>query len=109
MDALKNILQVIKPDVYMASINLKDNFVSVKAKHQLYLRGFVRRYLSIYISRYIRNIYAWQMNICKHSQKIGKFYFHSSEEDGLMSAVFIEDSHPWEIDFDNVLLIFWVA
>lgn len=46
------------------------------------------------------------MNICKHSQKIGKFYFHSSEEDGLMSAVFIEDSHPWEIDFDNVLLIF---
>ena len=58
MDALQNILQVIKADVHMASINLKDNFVSVKAKPQLYLRCFIKRYLSIYISRYIRNIYA---------------------------------------------------
>ena len=46
------------------------------------------------------------MNIRKHSQEIGKFYFLSSEEEGLMSAVFIEDSHPREIDLDNNLLIF---
>ena len=57
MEALQNVIQVIKPGVYMASINLKGNFyfVPVIAKHQFYLQCFVSRYLKFVFRIYMHH------------------------------------------------------
>ena len=47
MESLQNILELIRPGVYMASIDLKDVFYSVPVhkNHQAYLTFFVEEYL----------------------------------------------------------------
>ena len=47
MESLQNVLELIRPGVYMASIDLKDAFYSVLVhkNHQGYLTFFVDEYL----------------------------------------------------------------
>ena len=47
MESLQNVLELIRPGVYMASIDLKDAFYSVPVhkNHQGYLAFFVEEYL----------------------------------------------------------------
>ena len=47
MEPLQNVLELIKPGIYMASIDLKDAFYSVPVhkNHQAYLTFFVDEYL----------------------------------------------------------------
>ena len=47
MEPLQNVLELIRPGVYMTAINLKDAFYSIPAhkNHQAYLTFFVEEYL----------------------------------------------------------------
>ena len=47
MESLQNVLELIRPGVYMASIDLKDAFYSapVHKNQQVYLKFFVEEYL----------------------------------------------------------------
>ena len=47
MESLQNVLELIRPGIYMASIDLKDAFYSVPIhkNHQAYLAFFVEEYL----------------------------------------------------------------
>ena len=47
MESLQNVLELIRPGVYMASIDLKDAFysVTVHKNHQAYLKFFAEEYL----------------------------------------------------------------
>ena len=49
MKSIKNVLNVIKKDAFMASVDLKDVFYSipVAAHYQQYLTFFVNKYLKL--------------------------------------------------------------
>ena len=52
MESIQNVLNVIKKDAFMASVDLKDAFYSVPgaAHHQKYLKFFGNEYLKFTIS-----------------------------------------------------------
>ena len=60
MESLQNVLELIRPGFYMASIDLKDAFYSVPVykNHQTYLTFFVEEYLKFV---YMPNGYALAM------------------------------------------------
>ena len=103
MESLQNLLETIRPGVYMASIDLKEVFYSVPVhkNHQVYLTFFVEEYLKFVC---MPNGYGPTMRIFT---KISKVPFSILREKGLLSAVYVDDSYlqgnNYEDCFSNVL------
>ena len=89
MESLQNVLELIRPGVYMASIDLKDAFYSVPVhkNHQAYLTFFVEEYLKFVC---MPNGYGPAMRIFR---KISKIPFSILREKGFISAVYVDDSY----------------
>ena len=103
MESLQNVLELIRPGVYMASIDLKDAFYSVPVhkNHQAYLTFFVEEYLKFVC---MPNGYGPAMRIFT---KISKIPFSILREKGFLSVVYVDDSFlqgdGYEDCFSNVL------
>ena len=103
MESLQNVLELIRPGVYMASIDLKDAFYSVPVhkNHQAYLTFFVEEYLKFVC---MPNGYGPAMQIFT---KISKIPFSILREKGFLSVVYVDDSclqgDDYEDCFSNVL------
>ena len=103
MESLQNVLELIIPRVYMASIDLKDAFYSlpIHKNHQAYLTFFVEKY-----SKFVcmPNGYGPAMQIFT---KISKIPFSILREKGFLSVVYVDDSYlqadGYEDCFSNVL------
>ena len=89
MESLQNVLELIRPGVYMASIDLKDAFYSVPVhkNHQAYLTFFVEEYLKFVC---MPNGYGPAMRIFT---KISKIPFSILREKGFLSVVYVDDSY----------------
>ena len=89
MESLQNILELIRPGVYMASIDPKDAIYSVHVhkNHQAYLTFFVEQYLKFVC---MPNGYGPAMRIFT---KVSKIHFSVLREKGLLSVVCIDDSN----------------
>ena len=85
MESLQNVLELIRPGVYMASIDLKDAFYSVlvRKSHQAYLTFFVEEYLK---SVCMPNRYGPAMRIFT---KISKIPFSIFREKGFLSVAML--------------------
>ena len=100
---LQNVLELIRPGVYMVSINLKDVFYSVPVhkNHQAYLKFFVDEYLKFVC---MPNGYAPAMQIFT---KLSKMLFLILREKGFLSVVYVGDPYlqgnDYEGCFSNVL------
>ena len=103
MESLQNVLELIRPGVYMASVDLKDAFylVPVHKNHQAYLTFFVEEYLKFVC---MPNRYGPAMRIFT---KISKIQFSILREKGFLSVVYVDDSYlqgdDYEDCFSNVL------
>ena len=103
MESLQNVLELIRPGVYMASIDLKDAFYSVlvRKNHQAYLTFFVEEYLK---SVCMPNRYGPAMRIFT---KISKISYSIFREKGFLSVVYVDDLYfqgdDYEDCFSNVL------
>ena len=88
MESLQNVLELIRPGVYIASIDLEDAFYSVPVhrNHQAYLTFFVEEYLKIAC---MPNGYGPAMRIFT---KISKIPFSILREKGFLSVVYVDDS-----------------
>ena len=96
-NSLQNVLELIRPGVYMASIDLKDAFYSVPIhkKHQGYLTFFVEEYLKFV---YMPNEYGTAMRIFT---KISKIPFSILREKGFLSVVYVDDSYLQGDDYED--------
>ena len=103
MESLQNVLELIRPGIYMASIDLKDAFYSVPIhkNHQAYLAFFVEEYFKFVCMPYG---YGPAMRIFT---KISKIPFSILREKGFLSVVYVDDSYlqgdDYEDCFSNVL------
>ena len=103
MESLQNVLELIRPGVYMASIDLKDAFYSIPVhkKHQAYSTFFVDEYLKFVC---MPNGYGPAMRLFT---KISKISFSILREKGFLSVVYVDDSYlqgdDYEDCFSNVL------
>ena len=89
MESRQNVLELIRLQVYMASIDLKDAFYSapVHKNHQAYLTYSVEEYLKLVCTP---NGYGPAMQICT---KNSKRPFSIFREKGFLSAVYVDDSY----------------
>ena len=89
MKSIQNVLNVIKKDAFMASIDLKDAFyfVPVTAHHQKYLKRFANEYLKFTC---MPNGYGSAMRIFT---KITKVPFSVLRMQGHTSVVYVDDSY----------------
>ena len=103
MESLQNVLELIRPGVYVASIDLKDAFYSVPVhkNHQPYLTFFIEEYLKFVC---MPNGYGPAMQIFT---KISKIPFSIFREKCFLSAVYVDDSYlqgdDYEDCFSNIL------
>ena len=99
MESLQNVLELIRPGVYMASIDLKDAFYSVPVhkNHQAYLTFFVEEYLKFVC---MPNGYGPAMRIFT---KISKIPFSILREKGFLSVVYVDDSYLQGDDYEDCL------
>lgn len=90
MESIYQVLDIIRPDVYMASIDLKDAFYSIPIyiKHQKYLKFFVTNKIYQYTS--MPNGYGPAMRIFT---KVSKVPFSHLRGKGFISVVFVDDSY----------------
>ena len=89
MESLQNVLELIRPGVYMASIDLKDAFYSapVHKNQQAYLKFFVEEYLKFVC---MPNGYGPAVRIFT---KISKTPFSILREIGFLSVVYVDGSY----------------
>ena len=89
MELLQNILELIRPGVYMASIDPKDAIylVPVHKNHQAYLAFFVEEYLKFVC---MPNGYGPAMRMFTN---VSKIHFSILREKGVLSVVCIDDSY----------------
>ena len=103
MESLQNVLELIRPGVYMVYIDLKDAFYSlpVHKNHQACLTFFVEEYLKF---AFMSNGYGLAMRIFT---KISKIPFSILREKGFLSVAHVDDSYlrgdDYEDCFSNVL------
>ena len=97
MESLQNELELIRPGVYMASIDLKDVFylVPVHKDHQAYLTFFEEEYLKFVC---MPNGYGPAMQIFT---KISKIPFSILREKGFLSVVYVDDSYLEDDDYED--------
>ena len=97
MESLQNVLELIRPVVYMASIDLKDAFYSVPVhkNNQAYLTFFVEEYLKFVC---ILNGYGPAMRIFT---EISKIHFSILREKGFLSVVYVDDSYLQDDDYED--------
>ena len=97
MGSLQNVLELIRPGVYMASIDLKDVFYSVPSpkNHQAYLTFIVEEYLKFAC---MANGYEPAMRIFT---KISKVPFSILREKGFPSVVYVDDSYLQGDDYED--------
>ena len=90
MESIKNVLDVLRPNVYMASIDLKDAFYSVPIfePHQKYLKFYVNNQLLKYAC--MPNGYSQAMRVFT---KLTKVPFASLRGEGHISVVYVDDSY----------------
>ena len=88
MASLQNVLELIRPGVYMVSNDLEDAFYSVPVhkNHQAYLTFFVEEQLKVLC---LPNGYELTMRIFT---KISKIPFSILREKGFLSVVYVDDS-----------------
>ena len=102
MESLENVLELIRPGVYMASIDIKDVFISTcSQKPSSLLDIFVEEYLKVV---YMPNRYGPSMQIFR---KISKVLISILREKGFLFVVCVDDSYlqgyDYEDCFSNVL------
>ena len=103
MEPLQNLLELTRPGVDLAFIDLKDAsyLIPVDKNHQGYLTFFVKKYLKLVC---MPNGYGPTMQIFT---KISKIPFSILREKGFLSVVSVDDSylqgHYFEDFFSNVL------
>ena len=103
MESLQNLLELIRPGVYMASIDLKDVFYSVPVhkNHQACLIFFVQEYLKFVC---MPNGHGPALRIFTKVSKISFFILRGK---GFLSVVYVDDSYlqgdDYEDCFSNVL------
>ena len=90
MESIKQVIDIVRPNVYMASIDLKDAFYSIPIhpKHQKYLRFVVLS--KIYQYTCMPNGYGPAMNIFTKVSKVPLSHLRSK---GFISVVFVDDSY----------------
>ena len=89
IEALQNVLELIRPGVYMASIDLKYAFYSilVHKNHQAYLTFFAEEYFKFVC---MPNGYGPAMRIFR---KMSKISFSILREKGFLSVGYVDDSY----------------
>ena len=103
MEQLQNVLELIRPGVYMASIDLKDAFYSavpILENHQAYLTFFGEEYSKFV---YMPNGYGPAMRIFT---KILKIPFSILREKGFLSVVYVDDSYLQDDDYEDCFPMF---
>ena len=105
MESLQNSLELIRPRVYMASIDLKDAFYSVLVhkNHQAYLTFFVEECLKFVC---MPNGYGPAMRIFT---KISKMPFSILTEKGFLSVFYVDDSYLQGDDYEDCFSIVLIA
>ena len=90
MESINQLIDIVRPNVYMASIDLKDAFYSIPIhpEHQKYLKFVVL--LKIYQYRCMPNGYGPAMRIFT---KVSKVTFSHFQSKGFISVVFVDDSY----------------
>lgn len=90
MESIHQVIDIIRKDVYMASIDLKDAFYSIPIhpKHQKYLKFFIEN--KIYQYTCMPNGYGPAMRIFT---KVSKVPFSHLRSRGHISVVFVDDSY----------------
>ena len=99
MESLQNVLELIRQGIYIASIDLKDDFYSlpVHKNHQGYLAFFVEEYLKFVC---MPNGYEPTIQIFT---KMSKISFSILKEKGFLAVVYVGDSYLQGDDFENCL------
>ena len=94
MESLQNVLELIRPGVYMASIDLKDAFYSIPVhkKQQAYSTFFVDEYLKFVC---MPNGYVPAMRL------FTKISFSILREKGFLSVVYVDDSYLQGDDYED--------
>jgi len=89
IESIQNVLNVVKPNAFMASIDLKDAFYSVPIykEHQKYLKFFHKK---LYKFVCLPNGYGPAMRVFT---KITKVPFSHLRKNGHISVVFVDDSY----------------
>ena len=99
MESIQNVLNVIRKDAFMASIDLKDAFYSVPvvAHHQEYLKFFANEYLKFTC---MSNGYGPAMRIFI---KMTKVPFSELRMQGHTSVVYVDDSYLQGDSYESCL------
>ena len=103
MESIQNVLELIRPGVYVASIDLKDGFYSVPVhkNYQAHLTFFVEEYL-----KFVSMSKGYGPAMRKFT-KMSKILFSILREKGFLSVVYVDDSclqgDDYEDCFSNVL------
>ena len=99
MDSIQNVLNVVKKDAFMPSIDLKDVFYSVPVAehHQKCLKPFSNEYLKF---KYIPNGYGPAMRIFI---KITKVQFSVLRMQGHTSVVYVDNSYLQGDSYESCL------
>ena len=86
---IKEVIDIVRPNVYVASIDLKDVFYSIPihSEHQKYLKFVVLSKISITC---MPNGYGPAMHIFT---EVSKVLFSHLQSKGFISVVFVEDSY----------------
>ena len=90
MESIEKVIDIVRPNVYMTSIDLKDAFYSIPIhpEHQKYLKFVVLS--KIYQYTCMLNGYGLAMRIFTKVSKVLFFYLRSK---GFISVVFVDDSY----------------
>ena len=90
MESIKQVIDIVRPNVYMASIDMKDAFYSIPIhpEQQKYLKFVVLS--KIYQYTCMPNGYGSAMRIFT---KVSKFPFSQLRSKGFISVVFVDDSY----------------
>ena len=90
MESIKQVIDIVRPNVYIASIDLKDAFYSIPIhpEHQKYLKFVVLS--KVYQYTCMPNGYGPAMCIFT---KVSKVPFSYLQSKGFISVVFVDDSY----------------
>ena len=99
MESIQNVIDILRPNVYMASIDLKDAFyfIPVHTAHKKYFK-FVSD--NIYQFTCMPNGYGPAMRIFTKVSKVPFSYLRSK---GFISVVFVDDSYLKSNTYDSCL------
>ena len=95
MESLQNISGLIRPGVYVASINLKDVFLPAQKSFQAYLTFFVEEYLKFVC---MSSGYGPAMPIFTKTSKLS---FSILREKGFWPVLYVDDSYLQGDDYEN--------